>query len=117
MTSNTIQTRRLRTHHLVELDPKPPILWTHGSEAVIVADSPPWEVGTPGRLEAIPGWPGKEVFPPQQMVWQIRSVLQRDRDAGGRAEMEIFERSGHFLPIDAAERWSAMFFAFLGSVE
>jgi hypothetical protein len=27
--------------------------------------------------------------------------------------MEHFEGSGHFPPIDAAERWSAVFFAFL----
>ena len=51
------------------------------------------------------------------MVWQIRSVLERYRDAGGRAEMEMFEGSGHFPPIDAAERWSALFFAFLDSAE
>ena len=116
MTSNTIQTRRLRTHHLVELDPKPPILWTHGSEDIVVADSSPWEVGTLGELGVIPEWPGRESFPPQPMVWQIRSVLQRYRDAGGRAEMEMFEGSGHFPPIDAAEQWSATFFAFLESV-
>ena len=36
---------------------------------------------------------------------------------GGRAEIEMFEGSGHFPPIDAAERWSALFFDFLGSVE
>jgi hypothetical protein len=29
----------------------------------------------------------------------------------------MFEGSGHFPPIDAAERWSATFFEFLGSVE
>ena len=102
---------------IVDLDPKPPILWTHGSDDIVVADGSPWEVGTLGQLGAIPGWPGEEVFPPQPMVWQIRSVLERYRDAGGRAEMETFEGSGHFPPIDAAERWSATFFAFLDSVE
>jgi hypothetical protein len=51
------------------------------------------------------------------MVGQIRSVLERYRDAGGRVEMEMFDGSGHFPPIDAAERWSAMFFAFLDSAE
>ena len=44
------------------------------------------------------------------MVSQIRAVLERYRDAGGRAEIELFEGSGHFPPIDAAERWSATFF-------
>ena len=39
------------------------------------------------------------------------------RDAGGRVEIEMFDGSGRFPPIDAAERWSAMFFAFLDSAE
>ena len=101
---------------IVDLEPKPPILWTHGSDDIVVADGSPWEIGTLGQLGAIPGWPGEERFPPQPMVSQIRAVLERDRDAGGRAEMETFEGSGHFPPIDAAERWSATFFAFLDSV-
>ena len=33
-----------------------------------------------------------------------------------RVEVEIFEESGHFPPIDARERWSARFFGFLESV-
>ena len=68
-------------------------------------------------MGAVPGWPGEDVFPPQPMVAQIRAVLERYRRAGGRAEIEHFEGSGHFPPIDAAERWSRTFFDFLGSVE
>jgi hypothetical protein len=66
-------------------------------------------------MGAVPGWPGEDVFPPQPMVTQIRTVLERYRDAGGRAEIEIFEGSGHCPAIDAAERWSALFFEFLDS--
>jgi len=51
------------------------------------------------------------------MVTQIRTLLERYREAGGRAEMEMFEGSGHFPPIDAAERWSELFFEFLASAE
>ena len=102
---------------IVDLDPKPPVLWTHGSDDIVVADDSPWEMGTLGQLGAIPGWPGADVFPPQPMVSQIRAVLERYREAGGRAKMEIFEGSGHFPAIDAAERWSATFFGFLDSVE
>jgi pimeloyl-ACP methyl ester carboxylesterase len=101
---------------IVGLEPKPPILWTQGSEDIVVADSSPWEMGTLGRAGAIPGWPGEEVFPPQPMVSQTRAVLERYRDAGGRVEIDLFEGSGHFPPIDAAERWSATFFGFLDSV-
>ena len=72
-------------------------------------------MGTLGQVGAIPGWPGEEVFPPQPMVSQTRAVLERYREAGGRVEIERFEGSGHFPPIDAAERWSATFFEFLDS--
>ncbi len=102
---------------IVDLDPKPPILWTHGTEDIVVADGSPWEMGTLGSLGAVPGWPGEEAFPPQPMVSQIRAVLERYAARGGRADMHMFEGSGHFPPIDAAERWSATFFDFLGSVE
>ncbi len=30
--------------------------------------------------------------------------------------MEWFEESGHFPPLDARERWNAVFFGFLESV-
>jgi pimeloyl-ACP methyl ester carboxylesterase len=102
---------------IVDLDPKPPILWTHGTADIVVADGSPWEMGTLGYLGAVPGWPGAQAFPPQPMVAQIRTVLERYRDAGGRAEIELFEGSGHFPPIDAAERWSELFFEFLASAE
>jgi pimeloyl-ACP methyl ester carboxylesterase len=102
---------------IVDLDPKPPILWTHGTADIVVADGSPWEMGTLGSLGLVPGWPGDADFPPQPMVGQIRAVLARYREAGGRAEMEMFEGSGHFPPIDAAERWSERFFEFLASVD
>jgi hypothetical protein len=109
MRSHSVDTARLRMH-LVEsgpedgipvalihdLDPKPPILGTHGMQDIVVADGSPWEMGT---------------------LAQIRAVLERYAQAGGSVETELFERSGHFPPIDAAERWSARFFGFLDAIE
>jgi pimeloyl-ACP methyl ester carboxylesterase len=102
---------------IVELEPKPPILWTHGTADIVVADGSAWEMGTLGKMGAVPGWPGEDAFPPQPMVTQIRTVLERYRDAGGRVTMEIFEGSGHCPAIDAAARWSALFFGFLDESE
>jgi len=45
----------------------------------------------------------------QPMVSQTAAVLERY----GHVRIERFEGSGHFPPIDATERWSAVFFAFL----
>jgi pimeloyl-ACP methyl ester carboxylesterase len=97
---------------ILELDPKPPILWTHGAQDIVVADGSPWEIGTLGSLGVIGGWP--ETFAPQPMVTQIRELLER---YDGRVETEWFEESGHFPPIDARERWSARFFGFLESIQ
>jgi len=96
---------------IVDIDPKPPILWTHGAQDIVVADGSPWEMGTLGSLGAVPGWP--ESFAPQPMVTQIRELLAR---YDGRVEIEIFEQSGHFPPLDARERWNTVFFEFLESV-
>lgn len=101
---------------IVNLAPKPPILWTHGSDDIVVADGSPWEMGTLGKAGVVPGWPGDEVFPPQPMVSQIRAVLERYREAGGRVEMEMFDGSGHFPVADAADAWRARFFGFLASI-
>jgi pimeloyl-ACP methyl ester carboxylesterase len=100
---------------IVGLDPKPPILWVHGSNDIVVADGAAWEIGTLGKMGAVPGWPGEDDFPPQPMVTQIRDVLDRYRDAGGRVEMEMFEGSGHFPAIDARERFAELFFGFIAS--
>jgi pimeloyl-ACP methyl ester carboxylesterase len=102
---------------IVDIDPKPPILWTHGTADIVVADGSAWDMGTLGKMGAVPGWPGEEVFPPQPMVTQIRNVLERYRTAGGSVQIEMFEGSGHGPIFDAAERWSAIFFEFLEAAE
>jgi pimeloyl-ACP methyl ester carboxylesterase len=103
--------------NIVDIDPKPPVLWTHGSADIVVADGSAWEMGTLGQAGLVPGWPGAEVFPPQPMVSQIRDVLGDYRAAGGRVTMEMFEGSGHAPHFDAAGAWSETFFDFLASVE
>lgn len=95
---------------IVDIAPKPPILWVHGSADIVVADGSAWEMGTLGKMGIIPGWPGDAVFPPQLMVTQIRNVLQRYADQGGSVQMEMFEGSGHGPVFDAAQRFSDTFF-------
>ncbi len=102
---------------IVDLEPKPPVLWTQGTEDIVIADESAWEMGTLGKLGVVPGWPGAEVFPPQPHVSQIRNVLERYREKGGRVRMEMLEGSGHGPIFDAPERWSAIFFEFLASAE
>ena len=113
---NALSGKYLRWDDLVGISPKPPVLWTHGTADIVVADGSAWEMGTLGQMGVIPGWPGADVFPPQPMVTQIRDVLTAYRDKGGRVEMEMFEGSGHFPVADAFERWRKLFVDFLASV-
>ncbi|MDJ0960480.1 MAG: alpha/beta hydrolase [Acidimicrobiia bacterium] len=98
---------------IVDIDPKPPVLWTHGTNDLVVADGSPWEMGTLGQLGLVPGWPGEDAYPPQPMVSQIRTVLDRYASAGGAVRTQMFDGSGHGPHIDAAERWREVFFDFV----
>ena len=60
---------------LVKLDVKPPVLWVHGSDDMIVGDESLFDLATLGKLNYIPGWPGIEAAAPQPMVSQTRAVL------------------------------------------
>jgi pimeloyl-ACP methyl ester carboxylesterase len=101
---------------IVDLDPKPPVLWTHGSEDVVVADGSPMEMGTVGSLGAIDGWPGTDVFPPQPMVTQIRDVLDRYAAAGGKVHIEIIEGAGHSPHLEKKAEWLTVFVTVLATI-
>ena len=99
---------------IVDLDPKPPVLWTHGGADVVISDASAWDMATLGAAGVVPGWPGPDMVPSQPMVTQIREVLSRYEAAGGRVRSEIFEGSGHAPFIDATQAWSAVWLDFLG---
>ncbi|SDH55679.1 alpha/beta hydrolase [Pseudonocardia oroxyli] len=98
---------------IVDLDPKPPILWTHGTADLVVSDASPLDFGVLGAAGVVPGWPGAAEFPAQPMVTQIRRVLEDYAARGGRVRVEMFEGSGHGPHIDAADRWLAVLEDFL----
>lgn len=114
---NALSGKYCNWSNLADLPEKPPVLWTHGSSDIVVADGSPWEMGTLGQMGVIPGWPGEDDFPPQPMVTQIRDVLERYEANGGRVEMKMFAGSGHGPHVDAAGDWSETFFAFLDSLD
>jgi hypothetical protein len=102
---------------IVDLDPKPPVLWTHGAEDTVVADASSQDLGTLGAAGYVPDWPGEDVFPAQPMVSQIREVLGRYAAAGGSVRTEIIPGSGHSPHIDGVELWSSIFWEFIGTAE
>ena len=79
-------------------NPKPPILWIRGADDAIVSDNSMFDLGAlakMGMLDAVPGWPGEEVFPPQPMVSQTRAALEEYRKAGGVFSEVVLENCGH----------------------
>jgi pimeloyl-ACP methyl ester carboxylesterase len=101
---------------LVDVEPQPPVLWVRGDADIVVADGSMTEMGMLGAVGYVPGWPGADVFPPQQMVRQTSDVLERYRAAGGRVQTEVLAGSGHGPFLDAHDRFCQVLFAFLDGV-
>ena len=80
---------------IVDLPGKPPISWIRGDADQIVADGSVFDLAFLGSVGAVPGWPGEEHFPPQPMVTQTRSVLDRYAAAGGAYREVVLPGVGH----------------------
>lgn len=113
---NALSPRYCDWSGLVDVVDKPPVLWTHGANDLVVADGSALELGTLGSAGAVPGWPGLETYPPQPMVSQISELLDRYEAAGGTVRRAMFEGSGHGPHLDARDEWLAEFTSFLAEV-
>ncbi|MFT4214685.1 MAG: alpha/beta hydrolase [Microbacterium sp.] len=92
---NTMVPRYFNTSGIVDLPVKPPILWIHGTADAIVSDASFFDLNYLGALGIVPGWPGDDVAPAQQMVSQTRDVLDAYRAAGGQVTEVELEGVGH----------------------
>ncbi|MCW2699440.1 MAG: alpha/beta hydrolase fold protein [Blastococcus sp.] len=80
---------------IVDLAPKPPVLWIRGDADQIVSDTSVFDLAFLGSVGAVPGWPGAETFAPQPMVTQTRSVLDRYAATGGAYREVVLPDVGH----------------------
>jgi pimeloyl-ACP methyl ester carboxylesterase len=92
---NTMAPRYFSVAAIVDLDPKPPILWVHGTADAIVSDASFFDLNQLGKAGVIPGWPGEDVAPAQPMVSQTRDVLDAYRTAGGEVTELELDGVGH----------------------
>ncbi|HPH97862.1 MAG TPA: alpha/beta hydrolase [Anaerolineaceae bacterium] len=92
---------------------KPPVLWVRGSNDLIVSDGSFFDIANLGKLGYVPGWPGDEVAPPQPMLQQTRSVLEKYTAAGGSFVEHVIANAGHGPHIEKPEEFNALFHAFL----
>lgn len=107
---NALSSKYCSWSGIVDIDPKPAILWTHGTEDIVISNNSAWDMGTLGQMGVISGWPGAGVFPVQPMVDQIRTVLESYAANGGQVRMEMIEGAGHGPHFDHFDEWSSMFY-------
>ncbi|EYF01556.1 Beta-ketoadipate enol-lactone hydrolase [Chondromyces apiculatus DSM 436] len=114
--NNAFAPKYLNLTGFAALAPQPPVLWIRGAEDQIVSDSSLFDLGFLGKLGAVPGWPGDEVFPPQPMIGQTRAVLDAYRARGGRVREEVLPEVGHSPHIEAQAAFLDLFTRFLAEV-
>jgi len=110
---NTMAPTHFRIADLSAVQPKPPVLWLRGADDVIVSDTSVYDLAFLGSIDAVPGWPGEQAWPPQPMVAQTRSVLDGYAASGGRYREVVIDDAGHGPHLDQPERFVAELLAHL----
>jgi len=105
---NTMAPGHFDVSGIVALAVKPPILWVRGDADAIVSDSSAFDLNFLGQAGVIPGWPGADVAPAQQMLAQTRAVLERYAANGGRYSEEVFAGAGHAPSVEQPERFAEL---------
>nr|VFK00301.1 MAG: alpha/beta hydrolase fold [Candidatus Kentron sp. LFY] len=95
---------------LYAADPKTTILWVRGIHDLIVSNHSVYDPATAGAQGLLPDWPGTDVYPPQPMEDQIRSVLKSYVAAGGTCR-EVALSTGHFPYLEQPAAFNEVFHA------
>jgi pimeloyl-ACP methyl ester carboxylesterase len=111
--NNAISPKYCNLEDFALVQPGPPVLWIRGDDDAIVSDTSLLDFGYLGQLDAVPGWPGEEVFPPQPMVSQTRAVLDAYEARGGRYREEVIADCGHTPHVEKPEEFRRLLFDFL----
>jgi len=92
---NSVAPKYFNVSGITDLEPKPPILWIHGTLDAIVSDTSFYDYNHLGALGIVPDWPGAEVAPAQEMVSQMRDVLGTYAERGGVVTEIALDGVGH----------------------
>ncbi len=98
---------------IVDVEPKPSILWVRGADDLVVSNNAMWDIAALGAMGAVPGWPGPEDCPPQPMLDQIEAVLEAYEAQGGSYREEVIADAGHSPFIEKPEACNELLHAFL----
>ncbi|SFU09476.1 Pimeloyl-ACP methyl ester carboxylesterase [Pseudovibrio denitrificans] len=92
---------------------KPPVLWVHGADDLVVSDASMFDLGSLGKLGFLPSWPGEAIFPPQPMVTQTSNALDHYEQTGGTTERHTIPNCSHTAYIEKPKEFDQLFHAFL----
>src|SRR4051812_17218819 len=104
---NTMAPNLFDVSGIVDLVPKPPVVWIRGDADQIVSDTSVFDLAFLGSIGAVPGWPGADAFPPQPMVTQTRAVLDRYAATGGAYREIVFPDVGHSPHVERPQEFAA----------
>ena len=110
---NAMSRQYFDTSAIVDLDPKPPLLWVRGAADQIIADGAALEVANLGALGQVADWPGTAVCPPQPMVGQTRAVLEEYARRGGAFREHVVDGAGHTPFIEKPREFNKVLLDFL----
>lgn len=110
---NTLSPVHLRLDGIDAVEPKPPILWVRGDSDLIVSDTSAYDMAYLGSVGIVPGWPGPHAVPPQPMVAQTRTVLERYAAAGGAYREVVVSDAGHSPHVERPEQFRHALFGHL----
>ncbi|GAA2010299.1 alpha/beta hydrolase [Microbacterium ulmi] len=113
---NTMAPGHFDVSGIVDLALKPPILWVHGALDPIVSDASFYDYNHLGSLGIVPGWPGADVAPAQEMVSQTRDVLDAYAAAGGEVTELLLEDTGHTPHIERPAEFRQALLSVIGYV-
>ncbi len=111
--NNTLSPKYLNQAALASISPKPPILWIRGADDQIVSDASLFDLGLLGQMGAVPDWPGVDVYPPQPMVAQVRTVLNAYQAHGGDVQEIVLPDCGHSPHIEKQDAVLTLFTEFI----
>jgi pimeloyl-ACP methyl ester carboxylesterase len=111
--NNALSPKYMNLADFAYVGSKPPTLWIRGADDQIVSDTSLFDFGFLGQLGAVPGWPGAEVYPPQPMITQMRTVLDNFQAYGGQYREVVLPDCGHSPHIEKQNEVVKLFTEFM----